>query len=148
MESTGDAWLERVQPAGWPRPKGYANGLRVPAGSDLVFVAGQIGWDAHERLVAPDFAAQFEQALRNCVAVVAAAGGQASDVVRMTVYCVDVDEYRAAREAVGRAWRAVMGQHFPCMALLQVAGLLEPGARVEIEATAALASGRGRGGGI
>jgi enamine deaminase RidA (YjgF/YER057c/UK114 family) len=143
MESKGDPLLERLQPAGWPRPKGYANGLRVPAGCDLVFVAGQIGWDAREQLVAAEFAPQFEQALRNCVAVVAAAGGGPADIVRLTVYCVDVEEYRAALEAVGQAWRAVMGRHFPCMALVQVAGLLEPGARVEIEATAALVPARG-----
>ena len=135
--------LHRLHPDGWPRPRGYAHGLHASAGCAFVFVAGQVGWDVHERLVSPAFVPQFEQALRNCLAVIATAGGRAEDIVRMTVYCVDIEEYRAAREDLGRIWGAVIGRHFPCMSLLEVARLLEPGARVEIEATAALPPGRG-----
>lgn len=131
--------LEVVLPPGWPRPSGYSNGLRVPAGHELLFVSGQVGWDASGRLVSPEFAPQFEQALRNCVAVVEAAGGTARDVVRLTLYCRDRHEYKSRLREVGEAYRRVMGGHFPTMSLVEVAGLVEDGAKVEIEATAALA---------
>lgn len=138
---------ERVEPEGWKAPRGYANGVVVEAGSRLVFVAGQIAWDAEQRLVGRgDFAAQFAQALRNVVAVVEAAGGRAEDLVRMTVYVTDKREYLAATRAVGEAWRESVGRVFPAMALVQVADLLEDGALVEIEAVAALARGGGSGG--
>ena len=130
-----------VQPEGWPRPSGYANGVVVPAGHALVFVAGQVAWDAQQRVVPGGFAAQFEQALANCVTVVQAAGGAASDIVRLTVYAVDRQAYLDDLPGVGQAWRRVMGRHYPAMALVQVAGLVEEGAVVEIEATAALAPG-------
>lgn len=130
--------VEVVQPAGWPRPKGYANGMRVPAGWDLLLVAGQIGWDAKEQLVGAGFAEQFEQALANCVEVVRAAGGGPEHIVRLTCYATDREAYLAALPGVGEAWRRVMGRHFPCMALVQVAALVEAGALIEIEATAAL----------
>ena len=130
--------LEVLLPAGWPRPKGYANGIRVPAGRDLVLVAGMVGWDASERIVAPDFVAQFEQALKNVVAVLERAGGTADDVVRMTVFVTDLEAYRSRLPEVGDAWRRVMGRTYPAMSLLQVKGLLEEGALVEIEATAAI----------
>lgn len=132
--------LQTVLPDGWQRPSGYANGIRVPAGRDLLFVAGQIGWDASQRLVSTDFCAQFEQALRNCVAVVEAAGGSASDIVRLSMFCSDREAYAEQQAEVGAAYRRVMGRHYPSMSLVQVAALLEPGARIEIEATAALAS--------
>ncbi len=128
-----------VQPDGWPRPKGYANGWRVPAGRDLLFVAGQIGWDAEERFASDDFVQQFEQALRNCVTVVEAAGGGPTDIVRLTMFCVDTRVYTERIQEVGAAYRRVLGKHFPTMSLIRVAGLLEPRALVEIEATAALA---------
>jgi enamine deaminase RidA (YjgF/YER057c/UK114 family) len=129
------ARLRVVQPAGWAPPRGYANGV-AGRGRETLFVAGQIGWDAACRLVGPAFLAQFDQALANVVAVVEAAGGRPADVARMTVYVVDLDEYRAAGRELGRVWRARFGSHYPAMALVKVAGLLEPGARVEIEATA------------
>jgi enamine deaminase RidA (YjgF/YER057c/UK114 family) len=131
---------ETLLPEGWPRPKGYANGIRVPAGRDLVFVAGMVGWDGRERIVSPDFVAQFEQALKNVLAVVETAGGTAEDIVRMTVFVTDLDAYSSRLAEIGQSWRSVMGRSFPAMALLQVAGLLEKGAMVEIEATAAVAS--------
>ena len=111
----------------------------MPAGRDLVFVAGMVGWDASERIVAPDFGAQFEQALKNVVAVVERAGGTAGDVVRMTIFVTDLEAYRSRLPEVGDAWRRVMGRTYPAMSLLQVRGLLEEGALVEIEATAATA---------
>lgn len=128
---------ERVEPEGWKAPRGYANGVVVEAGARLVFVAGQIAWDADQRLVgAGDFAAQFAQALRNVVAVVEAAGGRGEDLVRMTVYVTDKRAYLAATREVGAAWREAVGRTYPAMALVQVADLLEEGAMVEIEARA------------
>ena len=135
---------ERVEPEGWKAPRGYANGVVVEAGARLVFVAGQIAWDAEQRLVgAGDLAAQFAQALRNVVSVVEAAGGRAEDLVRMTVYVTDKRAYLAATRAVGAAWRETVGRTYPAMALVQVADLLEDGALVEIEAVAALGGAGG-----
>ncbi|AUX21331.1 hypothetical protein SOCEGT47_018120 [Sorangium cellulosum] len=129
--------LEIVQPAGWPAPRGYANGV-VTRGRTL-YVAGQIGWDAASgQLRGGGLVEQFAQALDNVLAVVAAAGGGPGDVARMTVYVTDLDAYRGSRRAIGAAWRARFGAHFPAMALVGVAGLVEPGALVEIEAVAAL----------
>lgn len=120
------------------RGRGYSNGILAPAGARLLFVAGQVGWDRERRMVEGGFAAQFERALVNVVEVVRAAGGAPEHLTRLTIYVVDRSEYNAALPAVGAAWRRVVGPHYPAMALLEVAGLLEPGARVEIEATAAL----------
>lgn len=131
--------LESIEPAGWPRPKGYSDGMLATGASRMLFVAGQIAWDERHRLVGTgDFAAQFAQALRNVVAVVRAAGGWPDHVVRMTVYVKDKRQYLAKTAEVGAAWREIMGKHFPAMSLVQVADLLEEGALVEIEATAAL----------
>lgn len=127
-----------VQPEGWPRPSGYSNAVRVPAGCDLLFVAGQIGWDERQRLVGDDFVAQFERALRNCVTVVQAAGGRAEDIVRLTVFCTRRGEYLARLADLGVAWKRVLGRHYPAMSLVEVSALVEAGAQVEIEATAAL----------
>ena len=137
-ESGGPPPLEAILPEGWPRPRGYANGVRVPAGRELVLVAGMVGWDESERIVSTDFVAQLEQALRNVVRVVEAAGGQAADVARMTIYVTDLGAYASRRAEVGEAWRRVVGRTYPAMALVCVRELLEPGALVEIEATAAV----------
>lgn len=131
--------MECVLPEGWPRPKGYSQAWRVPAGRDLVFVSGQIGWDESEQFVGDGFIEQFEQALRNCVAIVEASGGQAGDIARLTMYCRDKREYLADLAAVGAAYTRVMGRHYPAMALVEVANLVEDAARIEIEATAAVA---------
>ncbi|WP_437592168.1 RidA family protein [Sorangium sp. So ce1000] len=129
--------LELVQPAGWPAPRGYANGV-VTRGRTL-HIAGQIGWDpASGQFQSDDLAEQFAQALDNVLAVVAAAGGEPGDVARMTVYVTDLEAYRGSLRAVGAAWRARFGKHFPAMALVGVAGLVERRALVEIEAVAAL----------
>jgi enamine deaminase RidA (YjgF/YER057c/UK114 family) len=125
-----------IQPGGWMQPRGYSNGM-VASGRVLA-VAGQIGWDAQGRLVGEAFTWQFEQALRNVVGVVVAGGGEAEDIISLTIYVTDRAEYVSSLAAVGQAYRKVMGKHFPAMALLQVAGLLEPGAKVEIQALAVL----------
>jgi enamine deaminase RidA (YjgF/YER057c/UK114 family) len=130
--------LEIVDPPELGAARGYANGVLVPAGRRLLLVAGQVGWDGAQKLVSDDFAAQFAQALANVLTVVRAAGGGAADVARVTLYVVDKEEYAAARREIGRHWRALMGTHYPAMSLVEVRGLLEPGARVEIEATAAV----------
>ena len=131
--------IEPIQPDGWAPAKGYSNGMLVEGHARLLFVAGQIAWDAEQRLVGDgDFAAQFRQALANVVAVVRAAGGEPQHIVRLTMYVVDKRAYEAALKDVGAAYRDVVGKHYPAMALVQVADLLEPGALVEIEGTAAL----------
>ena len=132
------ARLDSVDPPELGSPRGYANGIRVPAGRRLLFVAGQVGWDGEQRLVSADFAAQFGQALANVLAVVRAAGGEPADLARLTVYVLDREEYAAARGEIGRRWRELMGRHYPAMSLVEVRGLLEPGAKVEIEGTAAV----------
>jgi len=125
---------EILQPPGWTRPRGYANG--VAATGRLVFVAGQIGWDAEQRFASDGFAAQVRQALANVVAVLACAGAKPEHLVRMTWYVTSRDEYNAALAEVGAAWRELIGRNFPAMSVVVVAGLLEPRAKVEIEATA------------
>jgi enamine deaminase RidA (YjgF/YER057c/UK114 family) len=124
-----------LQPKGWPRPKGYANGIR--ARGEMVFVGGMIGADSAGRC-AQGFVAQMKQALVNIAAVLAEAGASPKHIVRLTWYVVDMDEYLAALPALGAAYREVMGRHFPAMAVVAVTRLVEPMARLEIEATAVL----------
>ncbi|MBK8205991.1 MAG: RidA family protein [Planctomycetes bacterium] len=124
-----------ILPDGWKRPKGYANAIIMPRGR-LLFVAGQVGWDSNERIVSDDFAAQFKQALLNVRACVEAAGSSVEHIGRVTLYVTDKHEYMQNLGGVGEAWRDVMGRHYPAMALLEVKGLLEAGAKVEIEADA------------
>lgn len=128
--------LEPVNPPGLLPPRGYNHGMKGPG--ELLFVAGQIGWDAAGRLAAGDFAAQFAQALDNVMAVVGAAGGRPESVARMTVYVTDKQAYIQSAPALGLAWRARFGKHYPAMALVEVRALLEDQALVEIEATAVL----------
>ena len=131
--------IEPIQPAGWKRPRGYANGVRVSGAASHLFVAGQIAWDESEQLVGRgDFAAQFDRALKNVVAVVASAGGRPEHLVKLTIFVTDKELYLAGTKAIGASWRAIVGDHYPAMSLVQVADLLEPGALVEIEAIAAL----------
>ncbi|MEM7248641.1 MAG: RidA family protein [Acidobacteriota bacterium] len=130
--------VQTVQPAGWSRPRGYANGLLVPPGRSLLFVAGMIGWDETETLVSPDLVPQFEQALLNVRSGVETAGGRPEDLVRLTGYLVDVEGYRSSLKEIGAAWRRVLGKTFPTMAFVGVASLVEPSALVELEAVAAL----------
>ena len=128
--------MQVVQPQGWAAPKGYANGV-VATGRQL-FIAGQIGWNAQGRFETDDFVAQVEQALKNVVEVLQAAGGQPEHIVRLNWYITDKAEYVENQRAIGEAYRRVIGRNFPAMTLLVVAGLLEPRAKVEIEATAVL----------
>jgi enamine deaminase RidA (YjgF/YER057c/UK114 family) len=129
-----------VDVPGWPRPKGYSNGVLAGPGR-LLFVAGQIGWDEQERLVSDLFLPQFRRALENVVAVVRAAGGAPDDVCRVTIFVKDKTQYTADLKAVGLTYREVMGRTWPAMSLVEVRDLLEPGALVEIEATAVIPSG-------
>lgn len=133
----GGLRMQTLQPADWPRPRGYANG--TAAEGRLVFVAGQIGWNpATERFESDDFADQAAQALANIVAVLAEAGAGPEHITRLTWYVTDKAEYIASLGRLGPVYREVLGRHFPAMALVQVAGLLEDRAKVEIEATAVI----------
>jgi enamine deaminase RidA (YjgF/YER057c/UK114 family) len=125
--------MNRLQPPGWPEPRGYANGIEA---NGIVFTGGMIGWDETGAFPHADLAGQAGQALRNVVAVLAEAGAGPADVVRLTWYVTDREEYLAQAKDLGEAYRAVMGRHYPAMAVVVVAGLLEPAAKVEIEATA------------
>ena len=125
-----------ILPDGWPRPRGYANGMA--AQGEVLAIAGQIGWDEREVLVSDAFAPQFRKALENVVAVVTAAGGTAAHIVSVTIYVTRREDYVDALADVGTAWREVVGRHYPAMALVVVAGLLEPRALVEIQGLAVL----------
>ena len=127
-----------VNPEGWMRPAGYANG--VIAEGKTLHVAGQVGWNADQSFVRHDFVGQTVHALENIVSVVEAAGGKATDIVRLTWYVIDKGDYLSNRKEVGEAYRAVMGYHFPAMTLVVVSGLVEDEALLEIEATAVLES--------
>ncbi len=129
--------MRNVQPEGWKRPSGYANGLL--AEGKLLFVAGQIGWDpATAQIDTDDFVTQFARALDNVLAVVRAAGGMREHVARLTIYVVDKQVYRARLKEAGQVYRERFGSHYPTMALVEVRGLLEDRAQVEIEATAVI----------
>ena len=126
--------MKLLQPPGWSMPKGYANG--VAARGTLVFVGGQVGWDAQQRFASDDFVAQARQALDNVVAVLREAGAGPEHIVRMTWYVTDRGEYLAGLRALGVAYREIIGRHFPAMTAVEVSALMESRARVEIEATA------------
>ena len=126
--------MKILQPPSWPRPKGYANG--ISARGRTIVTAGVIGWDENERIVAGGIAGQFRQVLRNILAILREDGAGPEHVVRMTCYVVDLDEYRSSLTEIGAVWREVMGRSFPAMAVVGVTGLVEPEARVEIEAVA------------
>lgn len=128
--------MKFVNPESWPRPRGYSNG--VLAEGRFLAIAGQIGWDENGEFVSDDFLAQTEQALRNIVAIVTAAGGAPEHIVRMSWYVTDKREYLAASSGLGKIYRELFGAHYPAMTLVVVAALLEDRARVEIEATAVL----------
>lgn len=127
--------LKQIEPEGWPKPRGYSNGMLGEG--RVLLVGGMVGWDAEQRFP-EDFVAQCRQALENIMAVVRAAGGGPENIGRLTWYVTDMAEYRGCLAELGPAYRAVMGRHYPAMALVQVGALVEPQARVEIEATAIL----------
>jgi|SRR6516225_221603 enamine deaminase RidA (YjgF/YER057c/UK114 family) len=124
-------------PQGWAPPIGYANGIVVPAGR-LVFIAGQVGWDEQQRFHSEELRPQFEQALKNVLAVLALAGGAPSHICRMTAYCIDRPAYLAERAQLGAIWKRLMGGHYPAMSMIFVADLLDHPAKIELEATAVI----------
>ena len=126
--------MKILQPPGWPRPRGYSNG--IAASGTLVFVGGQIGWNSQGEFESDDLAAQARQALANVVAVLAEAGGRPEHIVRMTWYVTDRGDYLSASKAIGDAYREVIGRHYPAMTAVEVSALVEERAKVEIEATA------------
>jgi enamine deaminase RidA (YjgF/YER057c/UK114 family) len=128
--------MKIVNPPGWPQPRGYSNG--IAASGRFVFVAGQVGWKPDGTWEAGDFLGQFRQTLKNTVEVLAAAGAKPEQIARMTIYVTDMKEYLGALEALGPVWMETIGPHFPVAALIEVKGLVDPRAKVEIETTAVL----------
>src|SRR5471032_10223 len=138
--------MEFLQPPGWARPRGYSNG--VAASGRTVCVSGMIGWDNQGVFHTDDFAGQVRQALQNAVEVLAEAGARPEHIVRMTWYVLDKKEYVGAYKEVGAAYREIIGLHFPAMTAVQVAGLVEDRARVEIEVTAVVPMEKNQGAGL
>jgi len=128
-----------LHPRGWKPPVGYANG--IAASGTVVFIAGQVGWDAEQRFSSEKLENQFEQALRNVLAVLAEAGGRPEHICRMTAYCCDKPAYLAARAELGRIWRRLMGRHYPAMSMIFVSDLLDSPGKIELEATAVIPTG-------
>jgi enamine deaminase RidA (YjgF/YER057c/UK114 family) len=126
--------MKTLLPPSWPRPKGYANG--IAARGRLVVTAGVIGWSAEERFEADDLPGQFRQTLANILAILAEGGAGPEHIVRMTWYVTDIGEYRSSLAEIGAAWRELIGRHYPAMAVIGVSALVEPKAKIEIEATA------------
>ena len=126
--------MRALLPPGWPRPRGYSNGMA--ASGRLIFTAGVVGWDERERFTTDALEGQFAQALRNIVAILVCDGAGPQNIARVTCYVTSIEEYRASVAEIGRAWREIIGPHYPAMALVEVVRLVEPAAKVEIEATA------------
>jgi len=127
-----------INPESLGVPSGYSNGVLVNGGGKLLFIAGQIAWDKDQKIVSDDFIEQFDQALSNVITVLRAAGGEPGNVVRLVIYVTDKIEYRKRTHKVGECYRKHMGKHFPAMVLVQVAGLLDDRAKVEIEGMAVI----------
>src|SRR5687768_7919562 len=127
-----------INPESLGAARGYSNGVLTDAGGRLLFIAGQIGWDARQQIVSADFVDQFDRALANVIAVVTEAGGSAEMIARLLIYVTDINEYRSHTREIGDRYRARMGKHFPAMALVEVKGLLEDAAKVEIEGIAVM----------
>ena len=128
--------MKVLQPPGWAPPVGYANG--IAARGTVVFIAGQVGWDAAQKFYSADIVPQFEQALKNVLAVLAEAGGRAEHICRITAYCCDKPAYLAARPQLGRIWQTLMGKHYPAMSMIFVSDLLDAPGKIELEATAVI----------
>jgi enamine deaminase RidA (YjgF/YER057c/UK114 family) len=131
-----ESGMKVLLPSGWKAPVGYANG--IAACGKLVFIAGQVGWDAEQRFQSEDISIQFQKALENVLAVLAEAGGKAEHICRITAYCCDKPAYLAARRELGRIWRRHMGSHYPAMSMIFVSDLLDSPGKVELEATAVI----------
>ena len=130
--------FEFINPESLGAPRGYANGVLTEAGGRLLFIAGQIGWSEQQQIVSDDLVEQFERALANVLAVVAEAGGKPEQIARLIIYVTDKNEYKTSMKEIGERYRARMGRHFPAMVLVEVSGLLEDRAKIEIEGTAVL----------
>jgi enamine deaminase RidA (YjgF/YER057c/UK114 family) len=126
--------MKSLLPPGWPRPKGYSNGIATHG--RFIVTAGVVGWDEQERFVSNTLAGQFAQALRNIVAILECDGAGPENIARLTCYVTSIEEYLASLKEVGTAWKEIMGPHYPAMALVEVVRLVESAAKVEIEATA------------
>ena len=129
--------MEVLLPDGWAPPIGYANGIAVDAGR-IVFIAGQVGWDAQQKFASSEIVPQFEQALSNVLAVLAKAGGTPQHICRITAFCCDKPGYLAVRRELGAIWRRLMGTHYPVMSMIFVSDLLDNPGKIELEATAVL----------
>src|SRR6266849_8410166 len=127
-----------INPASLGAPRGYSNGVLTEGGGRLLFIAGQIGWDESQKIVSADLLEQFDRALANVIAVVTGAGGKPEQIARLIIYVTDKNEYRFRRKEIGERYRARMGKHFPAMVLVEVTGLLEDRAKIEIEGIAVL----------
>ncbi len=132
--------MQILQPPGWARPRGYSNAIAVRGGT-TVYIAGQVGWTGEGKFAAKTFGGQFRQALANIVALLAEAGGRPEHIVRMTWYVLDRGEYLASLAEIGAAYRELIGRHYPAMTVVEVGGLVESEARLEIEATAVVPAG-------
>jgi enamine deaminase RidA (YjgF/YER057c/UK114 family) len=126
--------MKELLPPGWPRPKGYSNGMA--AHGRMIVTAGVVGWDERQHFVSNTLAGQFEQVLRNILAIIACDGAGPTNITRLTCYVTSIDEYLASLKEIGAAWKEVIGPHYPAMALVEVVRLVEPAAKVEIEAIA------------
>jgi len=127
-------------PPGWAPPIGYANAIEAALPGRIIFVAGQVGWDAAQKFHSEELAPQFEQALKNILAILAEAGAGPQHICRMTAYCVDKQAYLAARPEIGRIWRRLMGKHYPAMSMIFVSDLLDAPGKIELEATAVVSA--------
>lgn len=130
--------MKFINPESLGAPSGYANGVLTEGGGRLLFIAGQIGWDQNQRIVSGDLVDQFDRALANVIAVVTEAGGKPEQIARLVIYVTDKSEYRARMREIGERYRTLMGRHFPAMILVEVKGLLEDQAKLEIEGIAVL----------
>lgn len=125
-----------LHPEDWKPPIGYSNGIKVPATGHILFIAGQVGWNANQVFESEDLVPQFEQALRNVLDVLAEGGGEPQHICRMTAYCCDKPQYLSARRQFGGIWRNLMGHHYPAMSMIFVSDLLDHPGKIELEATA------------
>jgi enamine deaminase RidA (YjgF/YER057c/UK114 family) len=130
--------LKLINPESLGAPHGYSNGVLTEAGGRLLFIAGQVAWDQNQQIVSADLVEQFDRALANLIAVVTEAGGKPEQIARLIIYVTDKNEYKKRMKEIGERYRARMGKHFPAMVLVEVAGLLEDRAQIEIEGIAIL----------
>lgn len=129
--------IQVLNPPNWRPPVGYANGISAAAGR-IVFIAGQVGWNAEQHFQSADLVPQFGQALQNILAILGEAGGEPAHICRLTAFCIDKPAYLAGRRELGRIWKTLMGNHYPAMSMIFVADLLDTPAKIELEATAVI----------